>query len=140
MNIDKIIKSTILELVYKYKIIDIFEICRLEGIQIKFKNYDIDFLKARCVRVCGEWIIYINSKYTLKSQQILCAHELGHILLHNNSYVNDFDGNDPVLEFEANIFAAHYMLDEKNYDLKFASMNNYLLKKLIDENLILKNK
>lgn len=138
MNIDKKVKNTILELIHKHNTIDIFKICELEGIQIRFKDYNTEFLKGRCVKLLGKWIIYINCNYNLKSQQLLCAHEIGHIMLHKNSNVNDFDGSDPVLEFEANLFAAHYMFDERDYDLKFSSMNNYLLKNVIDENLILK--
>ena len=52
-------------------------------------------------------IISIAKNYTYKAQKILCAHELGHVLLLKESY-NSFDvtGRDKysTAEYEANIF------------------------------------
>lgn len=50
--------------------------------------------------------IYISNEVDKYSQQILCAHELGHLLLDNCDSVSLFDETiDCVSEFEANIFA-----------------------------------
>lgn len=59
---------------------------------------------AFCDRNTGE--IYISDAADKYSKQILCAHELGHLLLDNCDSVSLFDETiDCVSEFEANIFA-----------------------------------
>lgn len=50
--------------------------------------------------------IYISNEADKYSRQILCAHELGHLLLDNCNSVSLFDETiDSVSEFEANVFA-----------------------------------
>lgn len=138
MNVDNI-KNILVDLANKYNTIDVFEICNLEGIEVKFKNYNPDGMKAYYTKVLNKTIIYINSNYDLKSQKLLCAHELGHIKLHPHCIVNHFHGSNEALEYEANLFAAYFMLDENLYSMSFCSMNSYILKNIIDKNLKLIN-
>lgn len=50
--------------------------------------------------------IYISNEVDKYSRQILCAHELGHLLLDNCDSVSLFDETiDCMSEFEANVFA-----------------------------------
>ena len=50
--------------------------------------------------------IFISNTVDRYSQQILCAHELGHLLLDNCNSVSLFDeAIDCISEFEANVFA-----------------------------------
>lgn len=52
--------------------------------------------------------IFLSSKLDKYSQKIVCAHELGHVLLHNKERLNLFDIKDQAdsfTEYEANIFA-----------------------------------
>ena len=135
MRIDVKIKNILLRLANKHNTVDVFDICKLEGIQVIFKDYNPNGIKARCIKLYDEWIIYINSNFSLKSQYILCAHELGHIMLHPDCNINNFSGCDYELEHEANLFAAYFVLDENLYDLKFSSMNSYLLSAVIDSNI-----
>ncbi|MBQ8227892.1 MAG: ImmA/IrrE family metallo-endopeptidase [Clostridia bacterium] len=90
--------------------------------------------------------ITINSDLSEDFQRIICAHELGHAMLHRDrSGVNAFhdfsffDGVDR-LEYEANIFAAEFLLPDDevlkilNDDLSFfqAAAKLYVPAELLD--------
>ena len=86
-------------------------------------------------------IISINDDYTDFSKMILCAHELGHALLHQNC-VNYFSAtghnHHASVEYEANLFALALLTDEtfdRALPIPLENMNNYLLKTIIDYNL-----
>lgn len=103
-----------------------FEICKKLDIKIKFVNYGHAFYLAdiNC--------IFINEKYTKDEQLIICAHELGHAMCHCTDGINHFGRELKTLEsinkeYEANLFAAYLLFDDKNLDLKFNNMNSYLL-------------
>ncbi len=69
---------------------------------------------------------------------VLCAHELGHAVLHDSG-VNWFEGtyrtivND--IEYEANLFAVALLFDEKDFNTPMEDMSNYGLKSVLDYNL-----
>ena len=86
-------------------------------------------------------IISINDAYTEFSKKVLCAHELGHALLHENC-VNHFAVTSAnvttTVEQEANLFAIVLLSNsqvESRLALPLASMNNYLLKAIMDYNI-----
>ena len=67
--------------------------------------------------------IYINKNVDKYSLQILCAHELGHLLIHRDSELCLFDTEmGPEEEYEANLFAyylfpkAFIRMDESKLD------------------------
>ena len=67
--------------------------------------------------------IYINKNVDKYSLQILCAHELGHLLIHRNNELCLFDTEiGPEEEYEANLFAyylfpkAFVRMDESKLD------------------------
>lgn len=126
-KIYKIVKDT----VYKYKTSNPFEICEKMGLKIKFVNY------GKAIIVNSE-LILINVKYDLGSKWILCAHELGHAILHKGDSLNHYDENNTLLKIEkdkeANLFAA-YLLFNDDLDIKFANMNSYMLHNFIEGNL-----
>ena len=75
--------------------------------------------------------VAINSDLSSEFQKIICSHELGHAVLHKNiagvKQFHDFGLFDSAstFEYEANIFAAELLLDDKdvieklNDDLSF---------------------
>lgn len=103
-----------------------------------FKDFTAQIIKT------GEknpMIISINDDYTDFSKMILCAHELGHALLHQNC-VNYFSATGhnqhASVEYEANLFALALLTDEtfdQALPISLENMNNYLLKTIIDYNL-----
>lgn len=83
-------------------------------------------------------IIIINGRYEYKSQMVLCAHELGHALLHSDA-VNNFAVTSKNafknVEYEANLFAVSLLFDEEDFNIKMLNMSNYLLKQVLDYNI-----
>ena len=86
-------------------------------------------------------IISINDSYTESSKKILCAHDLGHALLHEDclNYFSVTSKNvTTVVEREANLFAIALLTDcsiDEQLPLPLANMNNYLLKSIMDYNI-----
>lgn len=86
-------------------------------------------------------IITINKKFSEFSKKVLCAHELGHALLHSNcvNYFATTPGNvKTTLELEANLFAIVLLGDDDIEDqlcLPLENMNNYILKTIMDYNI-----
>lgn len=90
-------------------------------------------------------IISINDAYTEFSKKVLCAHELGHALLHedcSNHFAITSKNVATNVEQEANLFAiallANSSLDE-SLTLPLSNMNNYLLKSIMDYNIKLED-
>ncbi len=112
------------------------------GIVIMKRDAVIKDFTAQTVKVTGyPTIISINNAYTDFSQKLLCAHELGHALLHENC-VNHFATTSlnvkTTVEQEANLFAIALLTDEsfdRELDMPLEKMNNYVLKTIMEFNL-----
>jgi len=105
------------ELVQEYGTRDPFQIAFLMDIPVKF--IDAKRQKGLCAVFEGFPFIFINQNLSEQMQKMTCAHELGHILLHQDILT----GNTPLLEYElfdiqnsteyeANVFAAYMLIDE----------------------------
>ncbi len=83
-------------------------------------------------------LIIVNGIYEYNSQMVLCAHELGHALLHSDA-VNNFAVTSKNafknVEYEANLFAVSLLFDEEDFNIKMLNMSNYLLKQVLDYNI-----
>ena len=133
MNIKQKITRALQFFNKEFNTFDPFELCDKLKIKIRFKKYNVEAMKGYVVKIVDDNIvIYINDNLSDISKRIVCAHELGHVLLHEDAG-NYFDGGDDDKEFEANLFAALLLLNQNDYDIKFENMNNYLLQKVIDE-------
>ena len=117
----------------KYCITDPFKLCESLGIIVRYEPMGISdgackgffFVHSRIKTVT------INSDLTEENQRIICAHELGHAILHSKSAgvkaFHDFQLFDSTSakEYEANIFAADLLmtdddvLDALNDDISF---------------------
>ena len=117
-------------LVNEYGTKDPFELCQHLGIVVRFISVGEGFAFAS-----SGLIMINNKKYTEKSLRVICAHELGHVVLHNKDKINCFDRSYSLEKIEkdrqANIFAA-YLLFEDNNDIKFKNMNSYMLSNFIN--------
>ena len=71
-------------------------------------------------------------------QVVLCAHELGHALLHDTG-INWFEGSNTTImndvEYEANLFAVALLFDERDFNMPLMDMSNYALKSVLDYNI-----
>lgn len=103
------------ELIRKYKTNNPFELV---------KNCNIKLLYADLGNIGGFYqyykrskLIIINESLSALQQKEICAHELGHALLHPKQnrfflHQNTFQNNDK-LEREANLFAAYLLISEE---------------------------
>lgn len=79
--------------------------------------------------------IFIDSKLSLYSKKILCAHELGHLFFHGDYLELLFDPEiNPIYEYEANYFAAMLLpqiLSNANIeDFSIHEFNEYIAEKI----------
>lgn len=92
--------------------------------------------------ICLDGYPTIISLYGCRNQtirRVLCAHELGYALLHDNMTVNRFNGTIKGIqnrcEYEANLFAVALLFDEDDLNEPLCKMDNWTLKILLDYNL-----
>ena len=84
-------------------------------------------------------IMFIHGNISDTARSVLCAHELGHALLHKDQAINRFDGTTAALqgqtEYEANLFAVALLFDEDAFNRPLSGMPNSLLKLILDYNV-----
>ena len=91
---------------------DPFEAADRLGVAVSFK--DVGSLKGAYFGELPKPAIVINDGLDERMQRIVCAHELGHHMLHGSTQtcaVMRFDSTVSVLEREANVFAAEFLID-----------------------------
>lgn len=125
-----------------WKTNDPFLIAKRLGIEVLFRPNSLSCFTAHTLQIAGyPTIISINDDYTDFSKKILCAHELGHALLHDNC-INHFaitSSNAMTnIEFEANLFAVALLADNdflSALQMPLEKTDNYLLKTILEYNL-----
>ncbi len=118
MTFEQIVKAA-RQTVEKHKTRDPFEIARAMDIEILFVD---DFVKLKGMyRVIRDHrFVFINSKLAKATQNIVCAHEIGHDLLHRHLAVDNslqefvLYQMDSRPEYEANVFAAELLLSDED--------------------------
>ena len=121
---------------------DPYEIAAYYGINVMHSDNNIPSSTAYTLHLKNyPTVISINNRYSQKAKRLLCAHELGHALLHSDG-INHFAVTEKnvytSVEYEANLFALALVTDEdwkSSMNLSLENMNNYLLKTIIDYNL-----
>lgn len=119
-----------------------FELAERLGIEVLLRDVSMKGFTAQTIKMPGyPTIISINDKFNEKSKRILCAHELGHALLHEEC-VNHFAVTNrnaiTEVEREANLFAVALLIDdslEAQLNVSLENMSNYLLKSILDYNI-----
>ena len=125
-----------------WKINDPYEIATRLGISVIHTNSCVKDFTAHTIKMPGyPTTISINNKYSEKAKKILCAHELGHALLHEqciNYFATTSSNVMTNIEFEANLFAVALLADNDinmKLSIPLEKMNNYLLKTIMDYNI-----
>lgn len=116
---------------------DPFAITERLGINVSFSSGL--FPSAYTIKIPNyPTVIRISGCDTLRGRLVMCAHELGHALLHDDG-VNLFSGTSKTImnevEYEANLFAVAFLFNEDDFNTSIASMSNYTLKMILDYNL-----
>lgn len=112
---------------------DPFYISDALGIRIEFKKYS-KAVKGYYRKIFNEVYIVINDSYEKKEQRIICAHELGHALLHTDVGEHLIDehydrGEISDIEHEANIFALSLLIEEE-LDVEIYLLSNYMIQNI----------
>lgn len=120
-NIKKITKN----LIKNYRTRNPFEIAKKLKIEIIFS--DFENLRGFFKKVLKKKYIFINSNLNEFEQMLVCAHELGHALLHSsNNYQFMLDNTsilkESIIEKEANLFLKYLLFDD--VDLNY--YDNYI--------------
>ena len=121
---------------------DPFQIAERLGIVVLHRENCVNGFTAQTVKFEGyPTIISINNAYTEFSKKVLCAHEIGHALLHEDS-INHFATTSKnvstSVEKEANLFAIALLANDnidEYINMPLENMSNYLLKSIMDYNL-----
>jgi len=83
-------------------------------------------------------VISINKIFDPFAKRLLCAHELGHAILHESTLLNYFNDDDTVTEAEANLFALALIGGEdieKQLIMPLEKMDGAMLKAIMDYNI-----
>ena len=122
------IKDLVNRLIKKHHTNDPFEIANRKGIIITFENLGNTlgyYNKYKRIK-----FIHINNLIDYPTKRFVCAHELGHALLHPNANTPFLKTNTffclSKIEKEANKFAVELIMpDEALYDYKDTSLTIY---------------
>ncbi len=84
-------------------------------------------------------IINLQGCISETAKRVLCAHELGHALLHQDMTINRFNGTSKGIqeecEYEANLFAVALLFNEDDFNRPLEDLNNWMLKTILDFNI-----
>ncbi|TFJ92839.1 ImmA/IrrE family metallo-endopeptidase [Lentibacillus salicampi] len=114
-------RNTAIKLIKKYGTNCPFEIARQKGITIYFESLGGSFGYYACYKRIQS--IHINDSINEALQKFVCAHELGHSILHKNENTpflkrNTFFSTNKI-ELEANKFAVELLIpDEFIYEFR----------------------
>jgi Zn-dependent peptidase ImmA (M78 family) len=123
MNIKRIVK----ELIKKHNTNDPFHLCECLDIVLKFEN--LGSLLGYCDSHYRIRTIHINQNVPSTLQRFICAHELGHAILHHDINIpflraHTYYCTDKV-EIQANMFAVELLLsDELIMDHRDTNLHN----------------
>ena len=115
------------KLISRYGTRDPFRICREKGIEVMFRD-DFTGQKGAFSLMLNVPFIFINNNLSDEMKRIVCAHELGHAMLHRklcrqrkDQSIYEYEIFDirSSTEYEANIFAANLLIDGRE-------MNEYM--------------
>lgn len=125
-NISKIVEN----IVKKYKTRDPFELCDMMDIEIMPFAFNESGMKGYFTSIENQKIIVINSNLDDFMQKFVCAHELGHAILH--SHQTDLDSfyissDIAKNEVNANYFASELIVSDKEILDKLEDYDNYFM-------------
>lgn len=121
-----------------YKTSNPFVLAEIMGIRVLDRRANPKVFKADTLKLENyPTIISLNDALDDRTRYVLCAHELGHALLHEG--INHFDINTknmcgPV-EYEANLFAVSLLFEENDFNMPIRNMNNTILLCILRENI-----
>ncbi|WHH58441.1 ImmA/IrrE family metallo-endopeptidase [Petroclostridium sp. X23] len=123
------------EIIERYKTRNPFTLAALLDIKIDYKPYSI--LKGHYLKVADRKYIIINPNLNYQEQLIVCAHELGHALLHDDSEahslmalsLSNMDADQK--EREANRFAVSLLVKPEKINKEICDLTDNEIEKIV---------
>ena len=103
------VKLRVLNLIAKHRTRNPFKLARALNIEIIYQ--DLGEVRGFFKKILRRKYIFINSELSEFDQKLVCAHELGHAILHSSNRIQFLIDNTKILkrskiEDEANLFAS----------------------------------
>ena len=121
------IKNIVSGLLEKYGTLDPFELCECLDIKVFKYNLGKDIKGYMQRTPDGRAMIFINSEAHEEEMKYICAHELGHAILHNTLSLGYFVENPMLVknkyEIEADKFAAEILIGQELNDHRYSELN-----------------
>ena len=121
------IKGIVLSLLENYGTLNPFELCERLNIAILKSNLGNEIKGFFQRTPDGYDVIHINSGIDECEMKYICAHELGHAILHTSLSLGFFNSNPMQVknryEIQADKFAAEILIDHEIYDNGYSELN-----------------
>ena len=116
------IKLRVLNLIARHRTRNPFKLARALNIEIIYQ--DLGEVRGFFKKILRRKYIFINSELSEFDQKLVCAHELGHAILHSSNRIQFLIDNTKILrrneiEDEANLFASWLLFPENDIEFEF---------------------
>ena len=131
------IRLKVLNLIVKYGTKNPFKLAKKLNVEILIE--DLGEVRGLFKKVLKRKFIFINSKLSEFDKILVCAHELGHDILHSSSNYQFLIDNTRILrksklEDEANLFASYLLISDdevfEEYEFKETETNSWMLEEI----------
>lgn len=116
------VKLRVLNLIARHRTRNPFKLARALNIEIIYQ--DLGEVRGFFKKILRRKYIFINSELSEFDQKLVCAHELGHAILHSSNRIQFLIDNTKILrkskiEDEANLFASWLLFTEADIEFEF---------------------
>ena len=113
------IKDKVNTIISQHRTSDPFKLCELMNIPV----YDLELpesVNGMYTRMCNKDIVILNNALEDYKRLSVCAHELGHVILHEGLNCLDIERNTNFFaskfEYEADLFAAYLLINDETVE------------------------
>ncbi len=100
----------------KYGTASPFELCEYLGIEVIYQDLP-EYVRGFFVKILKKFVVVINNNVDEEEERIVCAHELGHIMLHSETNSISLNSRTYLCvskyEREADLFAVNLLLQDE---------------------------
>lgn len=131
------IKLRVLNLIARHRTRNPFKLARLLNIEIVYE--DLGEIRGFFKKILRRKFIFINNKLSEFDQKLVCAHELGHAVLHSSNRIQFLIDNTKLLrksriEDEANLFASWLLFPGgdivEEFEFRETKTNSWMLEEI----------
>ena len=128
------IKQRVLNLIARHRTRNPFKLARALNIEIIYQD-----LRGFFKKILRRKYIFINSELSEFDQKLVCAHELGHAILHSSNRIQFLIDNTKILrkskiEDEANLFASWLLFPSddivEEFEVKESKTNFWMFEEI----------